>query len=410
MRANLKAELKTAPPNLRVLRPGAIPHLHRNGEMGAVLDFWLTDTKTGLMIPGSREVRKAESYVSNYLKILYAQMKQLSTSNPLGPPSYLTGITLPSSIPSPENYDTATNTHWFVGIVTATANGIVTHIVITGGNGGNIGSDYNVASIRAVSGGLPTGPDLAVYTEGNHDWWGNGVFVGPPFAVTNGTQYAICVRRNNSSNEFHFDYAAGTGVSASSTDSGSTWTAGTRNYYFNLYGIQAGDEAGAVDTGGAYRCLLAMCNGDWSSPSIAFDVLAGSSVTTFGIRAGTGTTPQTISDYAIQTPIAEGSGAGQLNHGAVTFGNPAADTSTSQFTITRNLANNSGGSITVSELGLYCRCYSYDGGDLGASFSFLANASRQTRYFMIIHDVLSTPKMIPTGQTLTANYRPQASI
>jgi len=392
---------------LEVIKPEKIPHVLGEGEMGVVLDMYLTDNKTGKIIPGSREIKKSESYVSNYLKILYAQMKQLSKSNPLGVPSYLAGITLPSSIPTPENYDTATNTHWFAGIITAAANGIVTHIVVTGGNGGNIGSAYNIASIRAVAGGLPTGPDLAVYKQADHDWWGNGIFSGTPFAVTLGTQYAVCLRRDTAVNEFHFDYAPTLSLSASSTDSGATWSAGTRNYYFNLYG--ATDEVGALDTGGLYRCLLAMCDEDWSYSSIAFDVLAGNGVTTFGIMAGTDVTAPTIDDYALKAPIAEGSGAGQLNHGGLTFGNPAADATTSQFTVTRNLANNSGGSITVYELVLYCRCYSYDPGDLGAS-GFLANASRQTRYFCIIREAIVAGKVIPTGQTLTVNFRPQGVI
>ncbi len=403
--------------NLRTVQPDFIPHVLGEGEMGAVLDMWLSDSKTGLMIPGSRRIQRSESYVSNYLKILFAQMKQQSNVNPLGVPVQVGGITLTTVIPSPENYDTATNINWFASIITTPADCILTHIVCMGGNGGGIGGAYNLASIRAVAAGVPTGPDLALYKMGNHDYWGNGVYYGPPLVLPAGT-YAICVRRDTAVSDIHFDYAAGVAASASSGDSGVTWAGGTRNYYVALFGFLGSAEndvdLSAVDTSDAYRMLETCPDGNnWASGvSIALDVLAGAGTVTYGIRAGTGNTPATIDDYALETPIAEGTGAGQLSHGGVTFGIPAADATVSQFTITRNLANGSGGAIIVKEVGLYCRCYSYDIGDYaGGTYPFIySGGSRQTRYFAIIRDVLAVPKSIPDGQTLTINYRPQVTL
>ena len=126
---------------------------------------------------------------------------------------------------------------------------------------------------------------------------------------------------------------------------------------------------------------------------ILFDVLASSGDVTYGIVVGTGSTAVTITDYALGTPIAHGTGNGQLQYGGVTYGAPSANTTTSQLTITRNFANNSGGSITVNEIALYCRAYS--GGAC---------------YFMIIRDVIAGGIIITNGQTLTVNYRPQAVI
>ena len=118
---------------------------------------------------------------------------------------------------------------------------------------------------------------------------------------------------------------------------------------------------------------------------------AGSGIVTHGIIVGTGTLAPTINDYALQTPIAHGTAASQLQYSAVTFGAPASDATTSQFTITRNFANGSGAAITVNEIALYVR--GYDGAD---------------QYFMVIRDVISGGIAVPNGQTLTVNYREQA--
>ena len=120
----------------------------------------------------------------------------------------------------------------------------------------------------------------------------------------------------------------------------------------------------------------------------------------FGIVSGTGNTAPTISDYALQTQIAHGNGAGQLQYGNVAFGLPASDDTTSSFTITRNFANASGNPITVNEIGLYVKAQEgrYDSG------------SRQTRYFMTIRDVLVGGIAVPNGETLTVNYRFQCVV
>ena len=114
----------------------------------------------------------------------------------------------------------------------------------------------------------------------------------------------------------------------------------------------------------------------------------------FGIITGTGNTAPTINDYAIETPIAHGVAGGQLQYSAITFGAPAADATTSQFTITRDFANGSGGAIVVNEIGLYVKGYLYN----------------TTYYFMTIRDVIGGGINVPNGQTLTVNYRPQATV
>lgn len=125
-----------------------------------------------------------------------------------------------------------------------------------------------------------------------------------------------------------------------------------------------------------------------------FGCNAGAGVVTHGIIVGTGVVAPTINDYVLGTPIAHGVGAGQLQYGAVTYGAPASDATTSRFTITRDFANGSGGAIVVNEIGLYV---------LGWVFGTYY-------YFMAIRDVIGGGINVPNGQTLTVNYQPQAAI
>ena len=113
----------------------------------------------------------------------------------------------------------------------------------------------------------------------------------------------------------------------------------------------------------------------------------------FGILVGTGATAPAITDYKMEILIAHGTGAGQLQYGAVTFGAVSADATTSQFTITRNFANGSGGSITVNEAGLAVKAYGYS----------------TLHYFLTIRDATGGIA-VPNGSTLTINYRLQAVI
>jgi hypothetical protein len=125
-----------------------------------------------------------------------------------------------------------------------------------------------------------------------------------------------------------------------------------------------------------------------------FGVNAGAGITTYGPMVGTGVAAPTVNDYALQTSIGHGSGAGQLQYSAVTFGAPASDANVSQFTVTRNFANASGGLITVNEIGMYC----------------MACEVGYTRYFMTLRDVIGGGIAVPNGQTLTLNFRIQASV
>ncbi len=149
------------------------------------------------------------------------------------------------------------------------------------------------------------------------------------------------------------------------------------------------------DTGGNYQDI---CNG---TVIFATDALAGD--VTFGIVVGTGAVAPTISDYVLGALIAHGVGVGQLQYSIGTWGAPASDATTSQFTITRNFANASGAGITVNEIGLYVKAPS------GAPWQ-ASSGDNTIRYFMTIRDVIAGGILVGNGQTLTINYRPQCVI
>jgi len=107
----------------------------------------------------------------------------------------------------------------------------------------------------------------------------------------------------------------------------------------------------AVDTGGV--------SGEISRPatgSYAFMAgTAGAGVDAVGLVVGTGTATPTNTDYALQTKISHGVGAGQLEYGAVSVGSAGVVGANVDLTVSRVFTNSSGATITVNEIGLYVR-------------------------------------------------------
>ena len=112
----------------------------------------------------------------------------------------------------------------------------------------------------------------------------------------------------------------------------------------------------------------------------------------YGIQVGTGATAPTVTDTKMETKITHGVGAGQMQYSAVTFGAPSSDGSISHFTVTRDFSNNSGGSITVREIGLV---------------GTIQTDAGSTTYHLMIRDAVNIA--VPDGETLTVNYRIQAT-
>lgn len=127
---------------------------------------------------------------------------------------------------------------------------------------------------------------------------------------------------------------------------------------------------------------------------------------TMGIIVGKGVGAPTINDYVIGTLIPHDAGvhgADTMQYGAMTYGAPSSDPTTSQFTMTRNLANATVLSILVTEIGLYVKAET--------GFIWVTSQTPYDYFFMTIRDLIPAGGIaVPAGQTLTVNYRPQAVV
>jgi len=151
-----------------------------------------------------------------------------------------------------------------------------------------------------------------------------------------------------------------------------------RGWYDLMSGFADNVNRLIKDTGGINRNCAPHHDG-WHARAIATD-------TTHGHRVGKGTTPVTISDYVLETPLEEGTGLDQFEHGAVTYQKPAVVGSTSSWWIRRSMLNSSGATITgIKEIGLYAHCAS--------------------AYFMLgVRDVLPSAVYVPNGGAITVTY------
>jgi hypothetical protein len=117
----------------------------------------------------------------------------------------------------------------------------------------------------------------------------------------------------------------------------------------------------------------------------AFQLNGPAGNTSYGPVVGTGTGAYDWDNYALTTLIAHGTGAGQLSYGQTTFNAPQTSGNDRYYEIIRTFQNQSGGGITVNEIGLYAYSGSY--------------------YFCFARDVLGTGVTVPNGQTLTVTYK-----
>lgn len=108
----------------------------------------------------------------------------------------------------------------------------------------------------------------------------------------------------------------------------------------------------------------------------------------YGVVVGTGLTSPTNNNYALETQIAHGTGAGQLDYGAHSRTAAAVVGSNVDYIISRSFYNGSGGTIVINEIGLIC---------------YTKDSAGTERLFLLIRDVI-TPIAVYNTQTVTAQY------
>ncbi len=122
-----------------------------------------------------------------------------------------------------------------------------------------------------------------------------------------------------------------------------------------------------------------------------FRMNAGAENTAMGIVIGTSNTPVTISDYRMGALIAQGFGAGQMDYMAMVINASVVADPNCDFFVSRQMANNSGGLITVRESGIYIM--------MERSLSPFTAA-----YGCGVRDVFGTPQDVPDGGGITIEY------
>lgn len=138
---------------------------------------------------------------------------------------------------------------------------------------------------------------------------------------------------------------------------------------FAFYGNTGAIANDITNTGGTTRTLVTGGNSFRADAAVGDD--------TYGILAGTSTTAPTRDDFALGTKIATGIGSGQLSYLAnnilKTTNTVTPITGGYRVSLTRQFDNDSGGSITITEVGLAVEATPTAGG---------------AQAFLVLHDLL----------------------
>ena len=114
-----------------------------------------------------------------------------------------------------------------------------------------------------------------------------------------------------------------------------------------------------------------------------------------GIQVGSGTSAPSASSPYLESLILNGTSPGQLVYGSFSYISPSISSYPITIQATNTFINNSGGSVTVGEIGL------------------ATNQATPTENVydavLLIHDVLSSAASIPNGGTITVTYTLQVN-
>jgi len=114
------------------------------------------------------------------------------------------------------------------------------------------------------------------------------------------------------------------------------------------------------------------------------------------IQVGSGSQSNPYSAYSLAAPIANGSGAGQLAYGSITLPTSIAlNGNTAYFYITQTYNNISGGTVTITEVGIviYLQLANYT----NTTVDTVGNT-------LLWYDVLSSPISVPNAGSVTIYY------
>jgi len=150
-----------------------------------------------------------------------------------------------------------------------------------------------------------------------------------------------------------------------------------RLLYNCAFFLGLGSPVAITDTGGTSQTA-------YSNMHRGLRTDASTGTSTYGLQVGTGTGAESINNTSLGTQIAHGSGSGQLQYGAMSYGAPSTTGTTTTFRFTRVFTNASGGSIGVEEIGL------------------VSNSGDFSKRYLWLRDLTGTIT-VNNGQSLTLN-------
>jgi len=114
------------------------------------------------------------------------------------------------------------------------------------------------------------------------------------------------------------------------------------------------------------------------------------------IYVGSGTQSNPLTATNLAAPIANGSGAGQLIYGAVSVSpSITVNGSSAYFYISQTFSNQSGGTITITEVGVVTKI---------SIFNIYVDAYEGIYTLLTWYDTLSSPISVPNGGSTTIGY------
>ena len=114
------------------------------------------------------------------------------------------------------------------------------------------------------------------------------------------------------------------------------------------------------------------------------------------IQVGSGQQSNPYNAYSLAAPIANGSGTGQLLYGQPSVPQtPTASGSSAYFIISQTLNNQSGDTVTITELGIIV--------DINA-WNIKTQSYQNFGNFLVWYDVLSSSISVPNGGSVTIYY------
>jgi len=158
----------------------------------------------------------------------------------------------------------------------------------------------------------------------------------------------------------------------------------TKAIYGLSYSYPDASVVKLVDISGSDRYYPDLYNDSYP----LFQMTAPEGVSGRGIVFGRGTTSPSINDYKLEDPIPHGTGSGQLYYNP-THTSYEIESDRGRFIVYRTANNQSGGDITVSEIGLVFRYRNNQGYNIDV---------------LILRDVLDTAVVVANAQSVEGRY------